>query len=678
MKNLMIVESSGKIKTIEKILGVDWKVIATAGHFRGIDSKSHNHYGFNFTDFIPKWEVTKANVIKDINFHGNNVDNIYVAVDPDREGEAIAWHIYEVLTPANRLKAKRVVFNELTKTQLEKAINTPTQLDQRLVDAQFGRSVLDKLFGYKASGIVQSKIGAKSAGRVQSMSLRLIEEREREIEAFVEKKWYVLEPTLTNETKTVNKAKKVDGNFGENIKYETFTQAKSVVDTLSTDYIVDNISNPQIKLKKPPLPLTTAESLTLAARFGLDTKQASAVFKKFYDEGDFTYPRTDSIRIQPEVVEDIKKLIIDKYGNDYCFQTNQPVFNTMKQADSVQEGHDALRPTNINVTVEDIRAKYANDSSVTEKYFKVYDAVRTITIAACMSEMKFEETITSFLNNGHYFVGTAKTIVFDGYQKLYGEIEKEEKVESGEKLEDYSVNGGPLKVGDVLKCIRPNDIISEKKNSCPRRYTEPDLIKTLKIKEIGRPATISTMVQINIERGYVFKERKFLKPNELGRKVAKYIIDNLDLVVNEKYTKEMEKKLDDIANGKKHWVNDFMIPFYKDLEPIISKLSLEKSLKHNYIDEKCPKCNGDVFLQLTKNGKKMKKCSNGSWNPKTKKVEGCDFLEWVNEVDPKAPLCPKCNSTMILRSGKAKSTGKSYSFYGCSSYPKCDGLVNKK
>lgn len=637
---LMIVEGPGKIPTLKKILGPDWKVMATNGHLREL-SEDNGGYGFNFTDFQPSFAFIEGkravmnniiNTAKD-----KNCETIYIAGDPDREGEAISWHIYDLLPTTLKNKSKRVDFHELTKPEIEKAINNPREIDQNLVDAQFARSVLDKLFGYKASDAVRrSGVGGTSAGRVQSMALKLIDDRRKEIENFKEENWYEVIPVLENGLKLTYKVKDEKGKLLTK-EFTTKEEAENFVKTLNDNYVVSHVSDKVEKKTAAPKPFKTSDVFQLADRLGTNVDTIKNILQVMYEKAITTYPRTDSRKIRPEFCEQITKYVVDNYGKNYA--SNGYAFND-KVDDNSQEGHDAIRPTDINATPEKLSATL---SAINPKAKALYEIIWNRTVASCMADAKFDAVDIEFDNNKNKFYATSKIMTFDGFKKVYN---LQDNIDGKNKKSDDDSNDNVV-VGDIkpkqsFKCINKNEILKEKKTLPPKPYTEATLVAMLEKKGIGRPSTIPTMLKINITRGYVRKEDKYLVINQMGIDAIKFIDKYFADVINENYTRDMEKDLDKIANGKLVWVDGFIKPFYEKLK--ITLINFENSLKdmiNNVIPnsknvkyyDKCPKCGGDVVVKVLPNNKYMQQCLNGSYDAKTKKTVGCDWVNWISSYN---------------------------------------------
>lgn len=667
---LMIIEGAGKIKTLRKFLPNDFKVIATAGHFREINNTENNKYGFNFEDFIPKWDIIqgKENITKDIKANGNSANEIYIATDPDREGEGIAWHIYETLDKKDLPKTKRVTFTEITQNEINKALNNPRDLDNNMVNSQFARAVLDKLFGYKSSKLVQIKAGGKSAGRVQSVALKLINDREKEIENYKETNWYTIEPTLTDNKQLPIKVSyvNVDGDKYEKQKINTQQEAINLVNNLKKDgYEYIRSGNVVESVKKAPTPYITSDVLKNSKKYGLTTKQTTNVMQTLYEGGFITYPRTDSIRMKPEFCKDVQTMINKMFGEQY-YDSNL-VFNTKKQKASVQEGHDAIRMTNafdmpdknfLNTLQNYLGDKQLKDGVNVDSCYLVYKDIYINTTKACMKPAIYENQDVFFKNNGYDFAGETSKVKFEGFEKM------EQKDRSQEGFRTYNPN-------QMLSAVENDiEIIKKQKNPKPKRYNQATLIKELEKREIGRPSTYATMVDVNIERGYVVMEKDEMIPTPIGRKVADFLDDNLNEIVNTEYTKKMEESLDEIAHGKLNWNMGFLKNFYDDLEKIIQNKFPGFNENQPYTKKqpipldavtpngerlsridantlstlKCPKDGGNL---KTTDTTEYINCCNSTYDPKTKKSSGCDFFTSNATVNRR---CPECGSVLLFNS----------------------------
>lgn len=684
---LLIIEGSGKIAQLKKILPNDFKIMATAGHLRQLSTTTHNGYGFDFQNFNPDWDFipaqngfpSKSKIATEINNAAAQADTIYIAGDPDREGEAISWHINEILKPQFRSKVKRIAFAEITKSAIDKAIQEPQGFYYDLINAQFARAMIDKLFGYKASKLVQNKINARSAGRVQSMVIRLIEEREREIENYVELKKYSLKPVLTGNLKSSEKQIKENEKY-EDVYYDSLPIAQENKKTLISSYVVNKIL-PDIKhFQATPLPYETAGALIMGEnKFNLSAARMTKVLQELYENGITTYPRTDSSKLLPEKIEAIKAQIEKEFGiNDFDPSSMSKLAPTgdSKDKNEGQGGHQALSPVDISITEEDGKftdlAKTIGDIS---HHKKVYKMIRAKTLASCMKPAEFSITEVFLTNANKTFQATSKVLIYAGFLKCFGEDES-----NNENNDDISTTDFKVKIGDSLQVLN-DDFIKEHINKKPQRYTEATLIKKLKQKEIGRPSTYRMMVEINTKINNVeLAQKKFLKPTPLGRSVASFVINNLNSVVNENYSKNMEKDLDKIAIGKLEYKKDFLIPFYDSLMQVLGSADniskIEKFKQET--QEVCPLCKSKLILKESK-GRKYFTCETANYNFKTKQNTGCKFFAWERDgkpevSTPKAPTvltnieCPLCKSKMVQRKGPKGD------FYGCSQYPKCKGV----
>lgn len=658
-KNLLIVESPAKAKTINKYLGDDYKVMATVGHVidlpkstLGVDVKK---------GYEPLFEVIygKGKVLKDLKKAIPKGGNVYLAMDPDREGEAIAWHVKEHLKIKD---AQRVTFHEITKDAVLESIKTPTVVNEDLVEAQKARRVLDRLFGYKLSELLWKKIWyGLSAGRVQSVALRLVVEREEERESFKpEEYWDFMIEVGKEKERLVIKLIKKDGK-----KYIPCSkeEVESIKDSLGdTDYKVVDIVKKEIK--KNPYPPYTTSTLQQSANnvLGFSAKRTMALAQSLYQSGHITYMRTDSVYLGSKAIDQIREVILKTYGKEYLPSSPRYYKNKSKNA---QEAHEGIRPSDFLFDLEKSRSKLKDDE------FKLYCLIWKRAISSQMKEKRVEnlsiyfEPVKGLKDIYTFLVGAQKTL-FDGFRIIYGSGKDE-----NELIQEIS----NVKKDDTFEKIK--FITEQKFTQPPARYTEATLVKKLESLGIGRPSTYATIISTIQAREYVSRDGKFLLPTDIGRVVTHFLKKNFKDLVDYKYTANVEDGLDDIAKGKINYV-PFMDkqykPLIKDIEYALKNVNKDDVVILGDSKEKCPECKSSMVIRLGRYGKFLS-CSKFPECKGMKDLDGgSDSLDFDKYL--KVEKCPKCGSKMLLKNSKY---GK---FWACESYPECKGtmplLLNEK
>ena len=647
---LIIVESPAKANTIKKFLGGSTKVLASMGHIRDLPKSK---LGVDVEhDFEPEYINIrgKGALIKALKKEAENSKKVYLATDPDREGEAIAWHLAHILDLAED-KITRVTFNEITKNAVKKAIEEPRNIDQNLVDAQQARRVLDRIVGYKISPVLWKKVKrGLSAGRVQSVAVKLIVDREEEIEKFIpEEYWNIYADLLDEKSKKTFEAR----FFGRDGKKQELHKKEEV------DVILKNIENAKFivneikkgeKKKTPAPPFTTSTMQQEASRkLNFTLKKTMSVAQELYEgvklpeglTGLITYMRTDSTRISDEARVAAKKQIVSTYGE--TFYENR-YYRTSKDA---QDAHEAIRPSHIELAPDEIKEHLTSDQ------YKLYKLIYNRFLASQMSVAIFDTMQVSIKANEYDFKASGQSIKFKGFMILYVEGTDEKEDEEQAMLPQLEEKQEVKK-----QKLNPKQSYTEP----PARYTEASLVKALEEKGIGRPSTYSPTITTIIERYYIRKEQKQLVPTDLGRVVNKLLIENFADIVNETFTAEIETEFDKIADGQEQWkkvIRDFYNPFIKEVEKVeeelehvelkdeVSDVVCEncgrqmvykygrygkflacpgfpecKNIKAivNYIDVPCPVCGAKVIEKKTKRGKKFYVCEKGN--------ENCEYISW--------------------------------------------------
>ena len=644
---LIIVESPAKANTIKKFLGGSTKVVASMGHIRDLPKSK---LGVNIeNDFEPEYINIrgKGDLIKSLKNEAKKAKKIYIATDPDREGEAIAWHLAYILNQEKE-KITRVTFNEITKSAVKKAIKEPRNIDLNLVDAQQARRVLDRIVGYKISPILWKKVKrGLSAGRVQSVAVKLIVDREEEIEKFIpEEYWNIYANLQDKETKKEFQAK----FYGENGKKQEIHSEDEVQKILKTiekaKYIVDDIKKSE-KKRNPAPPFTTSTMQQEASRkLGFTLKKTMTIAQGLYEGvkipekgtvGLITYMRTDSTRISEEARAIAKEQITKDYGDEYY---ENRYYKAKKDS---QDAHEAIRPTYIDINPEEIKDALSKDQ------YKLYKLIYNRFMASQMSAAIYDTMSVTIDANGYTFNANGQTLKFKGFMTLYVEGTDSKEEEKEGMLPD-------IKEKEELKLVKidPKQSFTEP----PPRYTEASLVKTLEEKGIGRPSTYSPTITTILDRRYIEKEQKQLAPTELGKIVNKILIENFTDVINVEFTAEIESEFDEIAEGKEPWKNmirEFYGPFEKELEKVEKELE-KVELVEEVSDVPCEKCGRMMVYKYGRYGKFLA-CPG---YPECKNAK--PIIETIEEP------CPKCGGTIQVR-----KTKKRRKYYICENNPaSCD------
>jgi DNA topoisomerase-1 len=641
---LVIVESPTKGNTIQKFLGPEYKVLATFGHVRDLPKTK---FGVDVEkNFEPKYVIIpKAKkVINLLKKEAEKAKTLILASDPDREGEAIAWHLTQILN-LNGKPYQRIVFHEITKKAIEEALKNPRKIDINLVNAQQARRILDRIVGYELSPFLWKKVAKRlSAGRVQSVAVRLIVEREREIKNFVPQEYWTIEATL-RKIQNLNKEFsalliKKDEKFLEKLAIKNKKEAEEILkDLKDAEYRVIKVEKKETK--RNPLPPFVTSTLQQEAwqKFHFSAKLTMQIAQQLYEMGFITYHRTDSLNISDLALAAAKKFIIKNFGQNY-YQFRK--FKTKSKV--AQEAHEAIRPTYPENTPENLKEK------LNKNQFKLYDLIWRRFIACQMASAIFESTTINIGAKNYIFRATGQTLKFDGFLKVYP-IKFEEK------------ELPPLNVNEILKLIKliPKQHFTEP----PPRYTEASLIKELEKNGIGRPSTYAPILATIQERNYVKKdEQKRFFPTEIGILVNDLLVKHFPEIIDISFTAKMEEDLDKIANGQKNYVSvlkEFYQPFKENLEKKYKEVSKEDLIEKT--EKKCPKCGAPILIRFGKFGR-FYACSNF---PK------CDFTENLKENNLKIK-CPKCKQGEIVE----RRTKNGKIFYGCSNWPKCDFALWEK
>lgn len=638
-KKLVIVESPSKSKTIEKYLGKDYKVVSSLGHIRDLSTTGKYGFGIDIeNNFKPKYEIIKGKkkLVNALKKDAQNADFVYLATDPDREGEAISWHLFDTLE-LNPQKYKRIVFNEITKDVILSSFDKARSIDEDLVKSQETRRMLDRIIGFRLSKLMQSKTGGKSAGRVQSVALKLIVDKEREIAAFIPEDYYEIEAQFPEFNA------KLDTYDHKKIELHTEKEAQEVLNKLSKNFTIESIDKQEKAKKAKPPYITSTLQQEASTKLNFTSKKTMMIAQKLYEGiqlqdapvGLITYMRTDSVRLSDEFVKATYQYIGENFGKEY-----QGYVKKNKKTENVQDAHEAIRPTSIKRTPEEVKPYLSNDE------YKLYKLIYTRALASLMKDAKVESTTVILENNNYQFKTTGSILLFDGYLKIYHEYEDNNDV----ILPDFSIYQN--------NSIIANDIIyTMHTTKPPARYTESKLIKEMEILGIGRPSTYATTIGILSERAYVKIIDKKFYPTEIGIETTDKLQEYFKDIINVDYTKEMEDDLDRIAEG--NLVNTQLLSrFYNEFEPKVKDAfaNMEKKPPEE-TGELCPLCNNPLVIKRSKYGT-FTACSN---------YPECKYIKNDKEPPKEIMSCPKCEGTII-----EKKTRKGKIFYGCNNYPKCD------
>ncbi len=640
MKNLVIVESPAKCKTIEKYLGSDYKVVSSKGHIRDLATTGKFGLGVDVeNDFKPNYVIIKGKT-KDVNNlkkEVNSADTVYLATDPDREGETISWHIYDEIKIPDE-KYKRVVFNEITKDVVLNSINNPGKIDMNLVKSGETRRILDRIIGFRLSKLMQRKTGGKSAGRVQSVALKLIVDREREIRAFVPREYWTIEADFSSFKAILEKY------HGKEIEIPNEVAADEILDKLSRSFKIESVTEKEKnKAAREVFKTSTLQQLA-STKLNFAPSKTMKIAQQLYEGVDLgnetvgliTYMRTDSVRISDSFVAETYKFIKGNYGEDYVGYVKKG-----KKSENMQDAHEGIRPTSILRTPESVKAYLSNDE------YKLYRLIYIRALASLMKDAKTLATTVILENNGYTFKATGSVLKFDGYLKVYGEFEDSEDV----ILPDFKNYKSDVITADKI------DKIQHFTKPAPR-YTESSLIKEMESLGIGRPSTYATIVATIKDRGYVILKDKKFEPTEIGIDTTDKLQEFFSGIVNVEYTANMEQDLDEIAEAKKDNIK-VLHEFYDEFEPLVEKAFKEMEKKAPVsTGEVCPECGGDLVIRKGKYGEFVA-CSN---------YPTCKYIKKEKKEVTEICKCPKCDKGMIVE----RKTKKGKIFYGCNNYPKCN------
>lgn len=638
--NLVIVESPSKSKTIEKYLGKDYKVLSSKGHIRDLSTKGQFGFGVDVEDNFKPDYITikgKSKIITELKNEVKNADKVFLATDPDREGEAISWHLYDSLGLKEN-NYDRIVFNEITKDAVLGALKNPRKIDKDLVNSQETRRILDRIIGFRLSKLIRSKTDGSSAGRVQSVALKLVVDREREIEAFNPEEYWTITGIFKDFEAELFQYNKKDLTIHNEI------EANEILGKLARVFeIVDVDKKTKNKKAKPPF-ITSTLQQEASTKLGFGSKKTMTLAQKLYEGielenetvGLISYMRTDSIRLSDEFIKSTYGFIKAKYGEEYIGYVKKA---SKKQEENMQDAHEAIRPTSINRTPESVKPYLSNDE------YKLYKMIYIRALASLMSDAKTNNTTVVLNNNNYQFKATGQIIIFDGYLKVYSDYETS-KDTILPPFESYN-----------SKIIGANDITSEQHfTKPPARYTEAKLIGEMEELGIGRPSTYSSTMETLKNRGYVNVIEKRFQPTDIGFEITDKLQECFSGIINVKYTAAMETDLDEIADGNKVWY-EILKNFYNEFEPAVKEafdaLPKKEAVKTG---EDCPNCGSPLVIRKGKYGE-FTACSN---------FPTCKYIKQQPREESEIIDCPNCDGKIVEKKSK-----KGKIFYGCNNYPSC-------
>ena len=651
MKKLVIVESPSKSKTIEKYLGKDFNVVSSKGHIRDLATSGKDGLGIDVeNDFAPTYKISKdkKDIVKQLKELAKKSDEIYLASDPDREGEAISWHLASELG-LDMNKKNRIVFNEITKPAILEAFEHPRTIDQGLVHSQEARRMVDRIIGFKLSKLLQNKIKSKSAGRVQSVALRLIVEREKEIRAFKSEEYWTIDALIKKQQNEFSaELKKYKG---KKAKINSKEESDEIIASCTGEYKITSIEK-KVKKKQPKVPfITSTLQQEASTKLNFSAKKTMQVAQKLYEgveietgvEGLISYMRTDSTRLSDMFVEATLDYIKSEYGKDYVGKVRQ------KKSESAQDAHEACRPTDITRTPDAIKKYLTNDQ------YRLYKLIYARTLASLMAPAKSDSVNVIITNNECEFSANGNVLTFDGYLKVYGAYEstKDEllpNLDEGEVLDNVTLEG------------------KQHFTEPPKRYSEARLIKEMEEQGIGRPSTYAMIIDTLQVRGYAElkkptetgKTRVFF-PTEQGELTDTKLQEYFESLINVKYTAAMEEDLDAIAVGEKDQITELRA-FYNRFQPLLEKAYNEmEKIEPEKTGEKCPECGSDMVIRNGRYGK-FEACSN---------YPNCKHIK-QDENDKIDEVCPNCGGPLV------KKRGRFGEFYACGNYPECKYIKSDK
>lgn len=647
---LVIVESPSKSKTIEKYLGKGYKVVSSKGHIRDLATTGKYGLGVDVeNNFEPNYVIisNKKKTVTELKKDVKQADKIYLATDPDREGEAISWHLKETLGISDK-NYERVLFHEITKDKVLEAMKSPGKIDYDLVRSQETRRILDRIIGFRLSKLIQSKTSGTSAGRVQSVALKLIVDREREIAKFIPEEYWTITAIFDKD----NFDSELFQYNHKKLEIKNEQEANDILAKLSENYKLDS---QETKLKnkkgKPPF-ITSTLQQEASTKLGFPAKKTMSIAQKLYEGIDLgsetvgliTYMRTDSIRLSNEFISTGYKFIEENYGKEYIGSVKLE-----KKKENVQDAHEAIRPTSVLRTPDKVKQYLTSDE------YKLYRIIYYRALASIMADAKVNQTTIIFDNNNYQFKTTGQVLVFPGYLKVYSDYESSE-----DKI-----------LPDFDKEVYVTNNVEKKQHftNPPARYTEAKLIAEMEKLGIGRPSTYATIISNIRDRGYVNMVEKKFVPTDIGVEVTDKLQEYFMDIINVEYTSNMETDLDEIASHQKNYI-EVLTNFYEKFEPIVKKAFGEmERVKPKETGDVCPECGSPLVIRKGRYGE-FTACSN---------YPECKYIKKEEKKIVEIIDCPKCKSGKIVE----RKTKRGKVFYGCNNYPKCnfalwDMPVNEK
>lgn len=646
---LVIVESPTKSKAIEQYLGSDYKVVASKGHIRDLAISGPGGLGIDVKNqFKPEYQILteKQDIVKQLNSAVKKANEVILATDPDREGEAISWHLQETLTIGNK-PVSRVAFNEITKPAVLAAFQAPRAIDMDLVSSQETRRIIDRIIGFKLSKLLRSKIKSQSAGRVQSAALKLIVDKEKEIDKFVVTEYYEIHASFPEFSAKLAKWQQKPA------KIPTSQKADEILQTLTSDFHVTSVKTTRKSLASKPPFITSTLQQEASNRLNMNSRKTMQVAQKLYEgvaigsqiTGLITYMRTDSIRLNPQFVQECEQYIKKTYGPAY--------FGHVKiapKSNKIQGAHEAIRPTDLSLTPEAIKA------FLTREEFLLYQMIFLRTVASLMKSAQFDQTVVELTNGEASFRAVGNQPIFDGYKRIYGKYDSDD--ESMNQLPKME-KGSQFKANDVCK--------KQLFTIPPARYSEAKLIKEMEELGIGRPSTYAQTIQTLKSRHYVtIKEKKF-EPTEQGILTIEKLDEYFQEFVSADYSKRMEDTLDDIEKGEAKQLT-VIADFYNYFDPLVASASQKMQKEQpKETGELCPLCHSPMVYRRGRYGD-FEACSD---YPKCKYIKPKPEEKEREKPRDTGVICPSCHKGTLVERVARKGKNKGNKFYGCSNYPRC-------
>ena len=645
---LIIVESPAKSKTIENYLGPDYVVTSSKGHIRDLTTRGLGGYGVDIEDhFKPQYKIMKDKhaTVKELKALVKKVDKVYLATDPDREGEAISWHLYETLS-LDKKAYERIVFHEITKSAVLSALKNGRTIDGDLVKSQESRRILDRIIGFSLSKLLQKKIGSKSAGRVQSVALKLIVDREKEISQFDKQEYWEMFIHFNKKAKKLKA--KLEKYNNEKLEIRSEKEANDIESKLVNKYLVENIiKKEKEKAPKPPF-ITSTLQQDASNKYNFNAKKTMQIAQSLYEGielgkervGLITYMRTDSTRLSDEFITSCKNYIIKEYGEEYYCG-----IVVAKKGKNVQDAHEAIRPSKLSYTPDSVKKYLTSDE------YKLYSMIYDRAVSSLMSKAKVLDEKVIINNNGYQFELNGEKILFDGYLKVFNKYETEDT----KALPEFEI-------GEEIK--KPTLEKEQKFTNPPLRYSEARLIRKMEELGIGRPSTYAVTMDTLKQRGYVKVEKKTFIPTEQGILTSDKLDEYFNKVINIKYTADMEEALDKISEGEIVWYEQ-LEKFYKDFKPLLDFANDNMVRMYPIMtDEICPECGNQLLIRNGRFGEFIA-CSNF---PKCHYTAKKEIPEPPVYTDVK---CPNCEHGMIVERISKRGRSKGQKFYACDQYPTC-------